>query len=221
MYFKNRAEAGKKLAASLEKYKTQNIVVVALDTGSAIVAAQVAIHLHSNLLLYMVKNIYLPGDIELIAGVGSEDTFTYNKAFSAGEVDEYQMEYHQYIEQKRIEKNHELHALVGKDGEINRDMLRHRTIILVSDGLEDGFQLGVVAEYLKTVAIKSLVIATPVASVPAVDQMHLIGDDLACLGVVGNYMGTDHYYDENVVPDVEGVVKIMHNITFSWEHAQN
>lgn len=217
MYFRNRAEAGRKLAAKLEKYRTQNVVIIALGAGSSIVAAQIAMKLHANMVLYLIKDVILPGENEVLAGVGT-DTFTYNNYFSAGQLEEFTTEYHQYIEQQRFEKFHELNLLLGEDGEINKDLIRHRTVILVADGLATGFSLNVAADFLKSIAIKKLVIATPVASVSAVDRMHLIADEMVCLSVMENYMGANHYYDDNTVPPIEGAIKIMHNISLNWEH---
>lgn len=217
MYFKNRAEAGRRIAERLEKYKAQNIVVVALDEGSAIVAAQIAMKLHANLLLYLVKNIYLPGETQAIAGLSSTGTFSTNDFFSAGELEELTTEYHNYIDQKRMEVNHELNMLLGKDGEINKSLLRHRTVIVVSDGLSSGFSFQLCADFLKTVAIKKIVAAVPFAGVQAVDKMHLLADELCCLNVVANFMGVNHYYDDNTIPPVEGILKVMRNITLNWE----
>lgn len=217
MYFRNRAEAGRQLAAQLEKYKSQHIVVLALGLGSSIVAAQVAMRLHANMLLYVIKDVNLPGESEAFAGIGSGDVFTYNPRYTPGELDEYNSEYRSYLEQERLEQSHELHMLLGEGGEIDKTLLRHRTVLLVSDGLADGFAINVAADFLKTVAIKKLVIATPIASVPAVDRMHLVGDDICCLNVADNFMGTNHYYDDNTIPDAEDTFKIMRNISMNWE----
>ncbi len=219
MYFHDRAEAGRMIAEKLAKYKKENIIVVALDPSSAVVAAQVAMKLHSSMALYVIESIMLPGETKALAGMGSGDIFTYNHDYSAGELEEFNMEYHQYIEQARMEKSHVLHALLGHEGEISKDMLRHRTIIVVSDGLSDGFKLNVVADYLKRVAIKRLVIATPLASTEAIDRMHMIGDEILILSPVANYVNTDHYYDSNILPDIDGVIKMMRNISYNWDRS--
>lgn len=216
-YFKDRAEAGRLLAKRLEKYKAKNIVVVALDEGSAIVAAQIAMKLHGNLLLFLVRNIYLPGEKQAIAGLGTSSTFIYNDYFSAGELEELTTEYHSFIDLEKMKANHQLNVLLGKDGEIDKHLLRHRVVIVVSDGLATGFSMQVCAEYLKTVAIKRFVAVTPFASVAAVDKMHLLADEICCLNVPENFFTVNHYYDENYQPNIDNIFKIMRNITLSWE----
>ena len=65
--------------------------------------------------------------------------------------------------------------------------------------------------------IKGVVAGTRLASVEAVDKMHLITDEICCLSVVPNYMGTNHYYEDNTMPSTQGVLKIMKNIILNWE----
>lgn len=216
MYFRNRADAGRQLAAKLERLKNRNIAVVAMSEGAAIVGAQIAIRLHGSLMLLLTKNIYLPGEIEPIASLSSAGNFSYNHLFTSGQLEEMASEYHQHIESQRLAKRHELNVLVGHSGEIRPRYLRHHVVILVSDGLSSGLSLDVAADFLKTINIKKLVIATPLASVAAVDKMHLLGDEICCLSVLGNYLDTNHYYDDNTIPPVKDLFKMMERISLSW-----
>lgn len=216
MYFKNRAEAGRKLAHALEEYKSQHIAVVALGLGSSVVAAQVAMELHANMFLYIVKGIQLPGEHDDFAGMGSGDIYTFNDIYSTGEIDEMNSEYHGYLDQERMKESHEMHVLMGRDGEIDPNLLRHRIVIVVSDGMANAFALTVAEKFFRKIAIKKLVIATPIASIEALDKLHIMSDAVCCLGVAGNYFGTDHYYDDNTRPDVVGVKLIMKNIALNW-----
>lgn len=216
MYFKNRAEAGRLLAKKLSSYKGQQVAVMALSPGGIIVGAQIAMHLHATLALLLTEGIYLPGEHDALAGLSSEGSYTYNNMFSAGEIEEMVSEYNQYIEQQRIEKRHVLNMLLGHEGEIKKEILRDHVVIVVSDGLPNGFSLDVAEDFLDTIAINKLVIACPVASVTSVDRMHLIGDEIFCLSVVDNYFETNHYYDENTIPEIEGSLKIMRNIALNW-----
>lgn len=218
MYFKNRAEAGRILAKKLKDYSRENVSVVALSEGGVIVGAQIAMQIHANLMLLLTENIYLPGETDALAAMSSVGTFTYNNMFSAGELEGLTSEYHGFIEQSRLEKMHRLHVLVGKNGEIKKEYLRRHTIIIVSDGLANGFSLDVAAEYFKSVPIKKLIVVTPLASVSAVDKMHLFGDEIICLSVLPNYMGTDHYYEDNTVPAVQDLFRIVKAISLNWHH---
>lgn len=216
MYFKNRAEAGQELASKLKKYKNQQCVVIALNSGGVVVGAQIAMNLHANLLMLISEDIMLPGEPNPIASMTTE-TFTYNPDLSAGEIDEYVGEYHGFIEGQRIEKFHKLNKLMSDGGSIDPKLLRRHIVILVSDALQRGISLQIAADFLKPINIQRLIIATPLASVKAVDKMHLIGDEICCLNVTENLMEADHYYDDNIVPNHQSSIKIMRNISLNWD----
>jgi predicted phosphoribosyltransferase len=76
--------------------------------------------------------------------------------------------------------------------------------------------LDVAADYLKPIAVRKIVVATPLASIAATDRMHILADQIFCLSILENYFGTDHYYDDNTIPDHKTVVEIMKNIVYSW-----
>ncbi len=217
MYFKSRSEAGDMLADRLEKYRDLNTAVIALTPGAALIGAQVAKRLHSALMLLLTENITLPGEGVPLAAVTSENTFTYNNMFSTGQIEEMESEYLTFIEGQRLQGLHYLHALLGHGGEINRDLLRRHVVILVSDGLNNGFSLDVAADFLKPTKLQKLVIVTPVASVSAVDRMHLVGDEIICLSVVDNYIATDHYYDENTIPSDEDLLDLISKLAVHWD----
>lgn len=217
MYFHSRAEAGRMLADRLAKYRSENIVLIALGPGASVVAAQIAIQLHCSMMLYMIKDINLPGENDPLAGLGSGDAFTYNNMFSAGQLEEFTTEYHGIIDALRMQKSHELHKLLGTDGEIDKQRLRHRVVILVSDGVANGMSIDVTAEFLKTVSIARLVIVTPIATIAAVDRMRLMGDEIVCLSVANNFFGVSHYYEDNYVPTTPGILKMMSNISIAWD----
>lgn len=217
MYFKNRAEAGQRLTPTLKRYAKQNVVVVALSEGGVIVGAQIAMAIHANMMMLLTENIYLPGEPDAVAAMSSTGSFAYNSMYSTGQLEELKAEYHSYIEQQRFEKMHRLNILVGKDGEIHKEYLRHHTVILVSDGLANGFSLDVAADFFKTVALNKMVIATPLASVPAVDRMHLLADEISCLSVVPNFMTLNHYYDDNTIPPLKDLMRVISSIALHWQ----
>jgi putative phosphoribosyl transferase len=217
MYFRNRAEAGRKLAKKLETYEGQQVVVLALSPGAVIIGAQVAMKLHANMALLLTESVFLPGETDPIAAMSSAGIFTYNNMFSPGQIEEYVSEYHHFIEEKRLEKLHQLNKMMGKDGEVKKEYLRNHIVICISDGLSSGFSLDIAAAFLKTVHIKRLVVATPLASVPAVDRMHLFADDIICLSVVSNWFTTNHYYDDNTIPATEHLFDLMRNISLNWD----
>lgn len=200
-----------------EKYHDQKCAVVALSDGGVMVGAQIAMRLHAPLSMLLADEIELPREMIAIGGLTQDGSFTYNKAYSSGEIEEMVSEYRGYIEQEKLEKLHDMHRQLGQGGLIQRDLLVGHHVILVTDGLSSGLSIDLAMEYLKPIAMRNLIVATPLASVRAVDRMHILADDIYCLSVVENYISTEHYYDKQDVPGHEMVIKTIEHIMKYWK----
>jgi len=217
MYFEGRAEAGALLAAQLvERYRYENCAVVALSDGGVIVGEQIAAALHSILTMLLVENIDVPGENMSFGAVSQNGSFSYNGSFSSGEIDEYASEYHGYLEEQKREAFQKINRLLGDGGLINNEMLRDHVVILVADGLNSGAALDAAVDFLKPIRISRLVIAAPVASVEAVDKLHMLADELHILDVKDNFLDTDHYYNKNDIPSHEDTVAKINKIVLNW-----
>lgn len=216
MYFRSRAEAGYRLALELIPYRYENCVVVALSDGAVQVGQQIAATLHCSLAMLLVEQIGIPGEGLMFGTLNQSGRFTYNGMLSAGEIEEYYSEFHGYLEDQKRESYQRMGRLLASGGIVNEDMLREHVVILVSDGLPNGASLEAAADFLKPLRLKKLIIVTPIASVSAVDRMHILGDELHVLGVTENYFDTDHYYDVNDVPDHETTIRTLNDTVLYW-----
>ena len=218
MYFSSRLQAGRTLAKQLApKYRYENCAVVALNDGGVMVGAQIAQELHCVITLLLSEEIKLPRENVAIGSMIQDGTFSYNQAFSQGEIDEMTSEYRNFLEQEKLATLHHMNRLIGEKGLISRDILRGHNIILVSDGLQSSMTLDIAMQYLKPVAYERLVVATPLASVQAVDKMHIMADEICCLSVVEDYIDTAHYYDKQDIPDHKAVLDTIENIVLKWK----
>lgn len=217
MYFQSRNEAGEQLAVQLfEKYRYENTAVVALSDGAVAVGEPIAAKLHCVLTMLVSEDVAIPGEGQNLGAVSQEGTFTYSSELEASEIREYNTEFHGYFEEKKREAFHKINNLIGDGGIIDHDMLRERTVILISDGLSDVTPLDVALDFLKPVKLARLVIAAPVASVDVVDRVHMVADELHILDVKANYLGTDHYYEQNDLPTHEQTIAKINQIILNW-----
>ncbi len=217
MYFSSRAQAGQLLAKKLEHLKKANCSIIALNDGGVVVAAQIAASLKCPIMMLMAEPINAPGEPEAVASINQEGGYAYNKVYTEGQIEEFDMEYHQTFEQSKLDKLSGMHRLLGRHSIIRRDLLRKRVVILVSDGFSSAFSLDSVIAYLKSTKVKRLVIATPLATVSVIDRMHILADEQVCLSVVGNYISTDHYYENNILPSHETVIQTVQDIVQNWK----
>jgi predicted phosphoribosyltransferase len=217
MYFESRAQAGQLLAAELvEKYRYENCAVVALSDGAVQVGEKIASALHCILTMLLIEEIPIPGEDMSFGGVSQTGGFTYNGMFSAGEAEEYTGEFHGYLEEQKREAFQRLNRLLGDGGIIDNDMLRDHTVILVSDGLDNGAAVDVALDFLKPIRINKLIVATPFSTVPMVDKLHIVADELHILDVKENFMGTNHYYEQNDIPSHEETIAKINQIVLNW-----
>lgn len=218
MYFASRMQAGRMLAAQIaKKYQHKKCSVLALDDGGVMVGAQVAKQLKAPLMLLSSAEIRLPREPDALAGITSGGDFAFNRSYSQGEIDELMSEYYHFVEQEKLTEMHILNHMLARGETVDRRLLKKYCIILVSDGLKTGFKLDLATEYLKPVEIDKLVVATPLASVSAVDRMHIVGDDLYCLSVIAEYLDTEHYYDEDDIPDHNTIIETLAKVVEHWK----
>lgn len=218
MYFESRADAGAKLAERLlEKYRYENCAVVALSDGAVLVGEQIAAALHCVLTMLLIEDIEVPGESMSFGGVSENGGFTYNGMFSVGEIEEYTSEFHGYLDEKKREAFQEINRLLGDGGLIDKSLLLDRTVILVADGIDNGASIDVAMDFLKPIRTQRIVVATPVASVPAVDKLHIAADEIHILDVKENFMGTNHYYTDNTIPSHEDTIAKINQIVLNWQ----
>lgn len=217
MYFESRAHAGQSLAAELvEKYRYEDCAVLALTDGGVLVGEQIAAQLHCILTMLVTENIEVPGESMSFGAVSQTGNFTYNGQFSDGEITEYTSEFHGYLEDQKRQAFNRINRLIGDGGTVDARLLHNRTVILVSDAFDDGSNLSVALDFLKPIAVAKIVAASPVATIPAVDQLHIAVDEMHILDVKENYMGVNHYYEDNTIPDHEDMVAKINEIVLNW-----
>jgi len=216
-YFDNRYSAGELLAENLKKYKSENCAIIALSEGGIVVGIEIAKKLHASVFLLVTEDVKLPGEEHKpVATVSSSGSFTYNNEYSTGELEAINTDYHTVIEQQRMLAFQKLNRVGDEEAKIPKILLKNHIVIFVSDGLRNGLSLDVAADFIKPIKVKRIITAVPVASVPAVDRMHLLSDEIQCLSVVEDFMETDHYYKENNMPEHTKIIEKMNGVMLNW-----
>lgn len=216
MYFHSRAEAGELLADQLMQYRYENCAVVALTSSSVATGEPIATRLHCVLGMFLSEPIPIPGENMNIGTVDQGGAFVYDTTLSEGEQSDYYGEFHSYIDDQKREQFQKINQLIGEGGAIDPAILQAHVIILVADGLKTPGTLDAVQEFIKPIKYQRLVIATPIASVAAVDKMHLMADEIHCLSVTDNYMDTQHYYDKDPELTHDQAIAKINNVILNW-----
>ena len=203
MPFKNRSEAGQKLARALSNYKDQHPVILALPRGGVPVAAEVAAALGAPLDLILVRKIGVPFQPELAMGAvvdGGAPIIVRNEDViqSAG-IDETQFKAVCDGELAEIERRRQRY-LGGRE----RVNVTGRTAIVIDDGIATGATMRAALRATRMRNPKKLVLAVPVAPSESSVAMGEEADEVICLedheffGAIGFY-----YRDFRQISDEE------------------
>jgi predicted phosphoribosyltransferase len=208
MPFRNRCEAGQKLALALSKYKDERPAILALPRGGVPVAAEVASALDAPLDLVLVRKIGVPFQPELAMGAvvdgGTAIVVRNEDVIRSAGVDEAQFKASCAAELAEIERRRARYL-----GRRKRLDLAARTAIVIDDGIATGATTRAALRAVRARNPKKVVLAVPVAPTESLEALRLEADDVVCLedheffGAIGFY-----YSDFRQIADDE-VVELL------------
>lgn len=202
MFFKDRADAGKKLAKVLGVYAHADAVVFALPRGGVAVGAEVAKALHIPLDLAIVRKIGHPDAPEYaIAAVTEDGTLVTNPAEVAS-IDEQWFRNEVLIQQKEARRRRAVYGVRGAPVQAGG-----KIAIIVDDGIATGLTLKAALAEIKKQKPKKLVVAVPVGPRATIEELRRLADEIVVLDAPKFFLGAiGAYYqffpqlrDEDVV----------------------
>ena len=203
MPFKDRSDAGRKLAAALAGYKDQQPVILALPRGGVPVAAEVATALNAPLDLILVRKIGVPSQPELAMGAvvdGGAPIIVRNEdVIQVAGIDESEFKTVCDNELAEIERRRQRYL-----GGRQRVDVTGRTAIVIDDGVATGATTRAALRATRMRNPKRLVLAVPVAPTDNLATLRDNADDVICLedheffGAIGFY-----YSDFRQISDEE------------------
>jgi putative phosphoribosyl transferase len=208
MPFKDRSEAGRKLAQALFQYKDHEPVILALPRGGVPVAAEVARILDAPLDLILVRKIGVPFQPELAMGAvvdGDAPIIVRNEeVIRSTDVGEEQFKAICDSELAEIERRRQRYL-----GSRERVKVAGRTTIVIDDGIATGATTRAALRATRMREPKMLVLAVPVAPTEGIVAVRDEAEDVVCLEVHEWFGAIGFYYrDFRQVSDDE-VIKIL------------
>lgn len=192
-FFRDRAEAGKRLAERLERYRGEpGGLILALVRGGLPVALEIARTLALPMDLLTVRKLGFPAQPELAMGaIASGGVRVLNEdLLDAVHADAAMLQRVTAREMRELERREALY--VG-------DRARHdpagRTVLLVDDGLATGATMLAAADAVRTRGPARLVVAAPVASSEAVEKLSRRADEVVTLATPEPFYGVGAWYD--------------------------
>lgn len=188
--FKNRKDAGEKLAKALEKYRTENPIILAIPRGGVEVGLQVAAKLNADFSLIIARKLPFPDNPEAGFGAIAENgsTFILENAYYwlSGETIE-------RIKQEQIsEIERRIKALRGGNP---LPELAGRTVILIDDGIAMGSTMRAAIELCKNRKAKKIVVAVPVAGREVAEEIKKNVDEIVVLDTPAYFRAVAQAYE--------------------------
>ncbi len=194
MRYRDRQEAGRKLARALDHYRgLPDVLVLALPRGGVPVAAEIARHLGAPLDLLIVRKLGTPGNEELAMGaIASGGVRVLNaEVIATLGISEATIARAVSRELRELERRERAYR-----GDRPRPPVEGHTVILVDDGVATGSTILAGLKALQLQRPRRTVVAVPVASTSAYEKLRGEADEVVCPEVSGFFFAIGEFYDD-------------------------
>lgn len=198
--FRDRKDAGIRLANALEKYRGQEVVVFALPRGGVVLGAEIALKLSAPLDLVLTKKIGHPLNPEYAICAVAEGGEPICNQFEVDSVDPVWLQ--KEVERIRAELRRQRLEYLG-DAEPHA--VEGKVAIVVDDGIATGLTMMAAIKEMEKRKAKQIIVAIPVIPYDAAQWLIAMGVDLVALQIDRAYLGAvgAYYADFRQVTDGE------------------
>lgn len=207
-HFKDRRDAGLRLATELGYLKKERPVVLALPRGGVPVAYEIAYELSAPLDVLLVRKIGAPYFPELAVGAvveGQPPQRVINeelvKKLNVSPQYLAEEEQRQLAEIERRRKRYCSNRLPLQ--------VHGRTVIVVDDGVATGATMEVALKALSQAGTDKLIFAVPVAPLEVRERLCRLVDDGICLLAPSDFQSVGRYYEDFDQTSDEEVVSLL------------
>jgi len=208
MLFRDREDAGRKLAAQLHAYKNRkDVIVLGIPRGGVPVAYEVAKALDAPLDIFVSRKLGVPWQEELAFGAvatGGARVLDREIIEAIGISDE---EIEQIITRvkKELERRENLYR--GNRPPLKVDGL---TVILVDDGIATGSSMRAAISALRQMKPAEIVVAVPVAPQSTCNRLKSEVDHLVCVYMPEEFYAIGQFYEDFSQVADEEVTELLH-----------
>ena len=192
--FRNRRDAGRRLAAELRTYANRSdVIVLALPRGGVPVGYEVATALGVPLDVFVVRKLGLPWHEELAMGALASGGVRIldDDLIRVARVSTEDLERVTAAEQVELERRERRYR-----GDRPFPELTGKTVLLVDDGLATGSTMRAAVAALRQEEPRSIVVAVPVAAPATCDAFRDIADDIVCAVTPEPFRAVGLWYDD-------------------------
>jgi len=201
--FRNREDAGRRLARRLKGRQLYDPIVLAIPRGGVVIGAVLARQLGADLDVVLSRKLRAPAQPELAVGAIGEDGQVYLNRDTQDALRQCQ----DYLEDER---RHQL-AEIARRKKLFRAArpkapVAGRSVIVTDDGIATGATMIAALHVVKAEGAREVLVAVPVASPARLAEVGTWCDDVVCLLAPEDFWAIGQFYEDfTQVADAEVV----------------
>jgi len=205
--YRDRTHAGERLAARLDAYRDTGALVLGIPRGGVPVAVEVARLLEADLDVVVARKLRAPGYPELAIGAVTAN----GGQFLNDDIIRELAVSHDYLAQEIAVQMADARRREERfrGGRAPRDLI-DRVVIVVDDGLATGATMHAAVRSVRTGQPARLVVAVPVGSAQACEDLRKEADELICLLAPEDFWAVGAYYVHFEPVEDDEVTRILH-----------
>jgi putative phosphoribosyl transferase len=201
--FRDRRDAGRKLARKLPHYANRSdVIVLALPRGGVPVAYEVALALNVPLDIFIVRKLGLPGQEEFaISAIASGGIRVLNEEIIRElQIPDATIDRVAQRELQELQRREHLYR-----GDRPAPEVHDRIVILIDDGLATGASMRAAVAGLHTQYPKRIIVAVPTAAPETCEALQNEVDEIICAITPRPFLGVGRWYEDFSQITDEGV----------------
>ena len=206
MGFRDRSDAGRRLAEALAGKVDESAVVLALPRGGVPVAAEVARSLGLQLDAIVVRKLGVPSQPEYAMGAIGEHGVRVldGDVIRATGVSDEELARVEATERAELERRARRYR-----GDRPAQPLVGRTAVLVDDGMATGSTALAASQVARMLGAAKVVLAVPTAAEQAVAELRRSVDEVVCVDVPPDFRSVGQWYDDFSQTDDDEVEQLL------------
>ncbi len=205
--FRDRREAGRRLAQALAQYKeTPRTQVLALPRGGVVVGSEISQALLLSLEVWITRKLGVPGNPELAMGALAETGYRH---LNQDVLRQYGISNVQLDKEIRRQQEEIVRQITQYRQGKPLPSLAGQTVILVDDGLATGATFYASLAALRGLEVASLVAAVPVAPPHAREELQSRADQVVILECPARFYAIGQFYSNFSQIDDDEVITCL------------
>jgi len=206
MRFRNRRDAGERLAERLLAADLDAPIILALPRGGVPVGFEIARALHAPLDVFVARKVGAPGHRELGIGAIAEGGEVVIDEAALRMLGVTREQFDQLVDQERPEL---ARRVLRYRGERALPDLSERDVVLVDDGLATGTTAEAALRGLRRNGVRRMLLAVPASAPEAAARLTGLADEVVCILAPIDFVAVGKWYHDFDQTSDDEVVRLL------------